>query len=132
MKQEDSEILQKLGKEPGFKVPEHFFDDFSKSMMDKLPEVQITETDVKPSVWERVRPYVYMAAMFAGIWCMAHIFNHYNNSLSGGQPGTEMAEGAEAQGAGDVIIDSKKQDTGKMSYKDSVDAGISQTDVISK
>lgn len=123
MKKEDSEILKKLGKDPGFKVPEHYFDDFSKNLMDKLPEVQITETDVKPSLWDRVRPYFYMAAMFAGIWLMAHIFNNFNGTNSG-QAGTEMAEGAKQDGG--VILDSKKQDTGKMSYKDSVDANLQQ------
>ena len=31
--------------------------------------------EVKPSVWNRIRPYIYMTAMFAGIWCMMWIFN---------------------------------------------------------
>ncbi|MDE6287071.1 MAG: hypothetical protein K2L99_08775, partial [Muribaculaceae bacterium] len=26
------------------------------------------------TMWERVRPYVYMAAMFAGVWCMLNLF----------------------------------------------------------
>lgn len=124
MKKENSEILKQLGKDPGFKVPEHYFDDFSKNLISKLPDVEITETDVKPTLWVRVRPYIYMAAMFAGIWLMAHIFNNFNGTNSG-QPGTEMAEGAK-QDAGGMILDSKKQDTGKMSYKDSVNANLQQ------
>ena len=31
--------------------------------------------EVKPTLWNRFRPYIYMTAMFAGIWCMMWIFN---------------------------------------------------------
>lgn len=27
------------------------------------------------SFWSRVRPFVYMAAMFAGVWCMVKMFS---------------------------------------------------------
>ena len=64
---EESTILNKFGKEPGFKVPAGYFEDFNKKMLEQLPEVEITEVDTKPSLWLRVRPYVYMAAMFAGV-----------------------------------------------------------------
>ena len=30
--------------------------------------------------WGRVRPYVYMAAMFAGIWCMFKMFTMMSNT----------------------------------------------------
>lgn len=73
MKKEDSKILEKLGKDPGFKVPENYFADFNTKMLESLPEVKITE-EVKPSMWVRVRPFIYMAAMFAGIWLMMNIF----------------------------------------------------------
>jgi len=42
-----------------------------------LPDVEITPTDVKPSMWERVKPYAYLAAMFAGVWCMMSVFSHF-------------------------------------------------------
>ena len=74
MKKEDSEILKKLGKNPGFKVPDNYFADFSKNLTDSLPEIHITEEE-KPTLWSRISTYVYMAAMFAGIWCMMQIFN---------------------------------------------------------
>ncbi len=74
MKQE-SDILSKLGKNPGFKVPENYFADFNKQLMESLPEPQLTPK-VAPSLWSRVRPYVYMTAMFAGIWCTMKIFTN--------------------------------------------------------
>ena len=80
MKHEDSTILKKYGKDPGFKVPENYFDDFNKRMADMLPDVEITPVDVKPTMWQRVKPLVYMAAMFAGVWCMIQVFSNFTNS----------------------------------------------------
>lgn len=80
MKHEDSTILNKYGKNPGFKVPENYFDDFNRCMADMLPDVEITPIDVKPSMWQRVKPFAYMAAMFAGVWCMMSVFSHFTAS----------------------------------------------------
>ena len=80
MKHEDSTILKKYGKDPGFKVPENYFDDFNKRMADMLPDVEITPVDVKPTMWQRIKPLVYMAAMFAGVWCMIQVFSNFTNS----------------------------------------------------
>ncbi len=77
MKQDDSTILKKYGKNPGFKVPENYFEDFNKRMTEMLPDVEITPIDVKPTMWQRVRPLVYMAAMFAGVWCMMQVFSNF-------------------------------------------------------
>ena len=80
MKQEDSTILNKYGKDPGFKVPENYFADFNKRMADMLPDVEITPVDAKPTMWQRVKPLAYMAAMFAGVWCMMSVFSHFTSS----------------------------------------------------
>lgn len=80
MKREDSTLLTKYGKDSGFKVPENYFEDFNKRMTEMLPEVEITPVDVKPTMWRRVRPLVYLAAMFAGVWCMMSVFNHFNGT----------------------------------------------------
>lgn len=64
----------------GMGVPRGYFEDFSARMAAKLPERPEAEAPeklqnaVKPSFWRRVRPYVYMAAMFAGIWLMLQMF----------------------------------------------------------
>ena len=80
MKQEDPTILNKYGKDPGFKVPENYFEDFNKRMVEMLPDVEITPVDVKPTMWQRIKPLVYMAAMFAGVWCMIQVFSNFTNS----------------------------------------------------
>lgn len=68
-----SDILTKVGKDAGFKVPEGYFADFADKMAASLPEKQI-KIERKPTRWMRIRPYVYMAAMFAGVWCMMYMF----------------------------------------------------------
>ena len=80
MKQEDSTILKKYGKDPGFKVPENYFEDFNQRMAQMLPDVEITPVDVKPTMWQRVKPFAYLAAMFAGVWCMMSVFTHFTNT----------------------------------------------------
>ncbi len=80
MKQ-DSEILDKIGKDPGFRVPDNYFADFAKQMEQSLPE-KVFKKEPKPTRWMRIRPWVYMAAMFAGIWCMMQIFSDMKNAVN--------------------------------------------------
>jgi hypothetical protein len=82
MKKDDSTLLNKYGKNPGFKVPENYFADFNKRMAEMLPDVEITPVDAKPTMWQRLKPLVYMAAMFAGVWCMMSVFSHFSNTSS--------------------------------------------------
>ena len=72
--------MNKYGRDSGFKVPENYFDDFNKRMSVMLPDVEITPVDVKPTMWQRIKPLVYMAAMFAGVWCMIQVFSNFTNS----------------------------------------------------
>lgn len=67
-------------KSDGMTVPQGYFDDFATRMSASLPDrPELKEFDedgsnVKRSRWQVVRPYVYMAAMFAGVWCMLKLF----------------------------------------------------------
>ena len=121
MKHEDSTILKKYGKDPGFKVPENYFDDFNKRMVDMLPDVEITPVDIKPTMWQRVKPLVYMAAMFAGVWCMMQVFTHFTNtsSLNGvGAVAEKMID--DKSNVDDFIMSGAVSDYDILSYEDSV------------
>lgn len=72
MKEKD--ILAKVGGKTGYTVPPHYFDNFRSRMMENLPEYKVAEQP-KLTAWQRVKPYLYMAAMFAGIWCMMKMFH---------------------------------------------------------
>lgn len=64
----------------GHLLPDGYMESFAQRMKDMLPETDFErgyqpETDIKRSFWERVRPYAYMAAMFAGVWLMMNMFS---------------------------------------------------------
>jgi hypothetical protein len=79
MKTETDNILEKIGRKDGMTVPDGYFADFQAKMEAMLPFQEDVETAKKiqapRSFWGRVRPYVYMAAMFAGVWCMVKMFS---------------------------------------------------------
>ena len=79
---EKNDILSTIGKDSGFKVPENYFSDFAERMAKSLPDQEIQPIP-QPTRWQRVRPFVYMAAMFAGIWCMMQIFNGISSKDKG-------------------------------------------------
>ena len=66
MKEEDT-LLKKLGKENSFKVPEGYFENLTSEVMNKLPEKEkVTLKEEPVSTWTRLKPLLYMAAMFIG------------------------------------------------------------------
>ncbi len=66
MKEEDI-LLKKIGKEHSFKVPEGYFENLTSEVMDKLPEKEkVVFKEESVSTWTRLKPLVYMAAMFVG------------------------------------------------------------------
>lgn len=67
-------IEAKLPKCDGYLVPEGYFEDFAQRMEELLPVRPQMPEAAQRTMWQRIRPYVYMAAMFAGIWCMLKMF----------------------------------------------------------
>lgn len=121
MKQEDSTLFIKYGKDSGFKVPENYFDDFNKRMADMLPDVEITPVDVKPTAWQRLKPLVYMAAMFAGVWCMIQVFSDFTNSsnLDGVRAVAEKLQDDKGN-VDEFMMSGSVSDYDILSYEDSV------------
>lgn len=121
MKQEESEILNKLGKDAGFKVPDNYFEQFNQRMAQSLPPVTITDTAQRPSLWVRVRPYIYMAAVFAGVWCMMKVFDSVNGSADRQARFSAMAEGIKIDSnAEDFIMCGMAADYDLLDYEDSL------------
>lgn len=73
MGKEDN-ILKKAGTENPFSVPDHYFEDFSRNLMAKLPEKEPLPLPEEPTLWQRVKPWIYMAAMFCGIMLSVRVF----------------------------------------------------------
>jgi hypothetical protein len=66
-----------------FKVPENYFAQFNEEIMRRLPEKEI----VKPhtvSIWDKVKPWVYMAAMFIGFYITIQFLTRDNGENNRG------------------------------------------------
>jgi hypothetical protein len=65
--------LEEIEKKNPFKTPEGYFEHLTANVLAQLPEK--TEQEIRTlSLWERVQPWVYMAAMFVGVMLMIRIF----------------------------------------------------------
>lgn len=69
---EEQNIISKCGKGNPFKVPQGYFEDFTRNLMAQLSEKEETATEeemLEPSItlWQRIKPLLYMAAMFIGM-----------------------------------------------------------------
>lgn len=86
-------IKERYGNRGGWTVPEGYFDNFYAEMEKKLPEYRQAPKAPTLSMWHRVRPYVYMAAMFAGIWLMMKVFHNVSTpgELSLDNPPAQIA-----------------------------------------
>jgi hypothetical protein len=73
MGKEDN-ILRKVGTKNPFQVPDQYFEDFTQELMNKLPEKEPLYLSSEPTLWQRVKPWVYMTAMFCGIMLSVRIF----------------------------------------------------------
>ncbi|MCD8260657.1 MAG: hypothetical protein LUD15_03485, partial [Bacteroides sp.] len=67
--EERREIDKICGKGNPFKVPENYFHNLTEEVMTKLPEKErvLSEEYVKITMWARVRSWICMAAIFAGM-----------------------------------------------------------------
>lgn len=74
----NNDILSKAARRSGMTVPENYFDDLSRRIAASLPPQPWEQAPAAPARrtrWQAVRPYVYLAAMFLGIWCMMQMFD---------------------------------------------------------
>lgn len=66
-------ILDSIAGKSGYKVPDGYFEQLSARITEQLPEREIASPE-PVTLWQKLRPYIYMAAMFAGIWLMVQVF----------------------------------------------------------
>ena len=81
MKEEDK-LISKYGKDSGMRVPEGYFADLEKNILQSLPPYPQKPAVTDLSRWHRVKPYVYLAAMFCGIWLMMKVFHTATQPLN--------------------------------------------------
>ena len=84
------DILEIVNHKSGETVPEGYFDAFKQKMKMELPdrkwEYEGADDKAYPahrSWWSKIRPYAYMAAMFAGVWLMMNMFTLFQPARTG-------------------------------------------------
>lgn len=124
MKHKHTDILNQINRKAGFKVPENYFEDFVTKMESEFTQHEVIP-EAKPTTWNRIRPYIYMTAMFAGIWCMMWIFNDivgvankntYNPTIIAGFQNEENID--------EILMHSEISEYDIFTYQDSIDAGL--------
>lgn len=73
-------LKQRFGTENHFTVPENYFKELVPTIMEQLPEV---EEKVTPPIrlWDKVKPWIYMAAMFCGLFFSIRTVVNRSDSL---------------------------------------------------
>lgn len=70
----ENKIEMKFGRDTGYRVPDGYFDDIYSRISSAKGALPEAPAEKPLSRWHRMRPYIYLAAMFAGIWCMMKMF----------------------------------------------------------
>lgn len=111
MKEEDK-LYKAYGRDTGFRVPEGFFDEFEQRVTSALPEYPEAPAPVRLSRWQRVKPYVYLAAMFLGIWCMMKVFHDISERAAAQQDAVpeNVVLAMADQGTADYVISVEEAD----------------------
>ncbi len=64
----DSELKARYGTKTPYKVPEGYFEQFHEQLMSRLPEATPEAApEAKITLMTRIKPLLYLAAMFVGI-----------------------------------------------------------------
>ena len=71
--------LQDIHKKMPFKVPENYFADFNARIVDELPQREFNAPKTIP-MWDKVKPWVYLAAMFLGFYVTINYIVNNNNA----------------------------------------------------
>lgn len=103
MKEEDT-LMKKLGKENSFKVPEGYFENLTSEVMNKLPEKEkVTFEEEHISTWTKVKPFLYLAAMFVGAALIIRVASSDHKSAAVDE--VAVVEAADTEVISDEMLD---------------------------
>ena len=83
--EKEKNILDELMNRQPFRVPEGYFEGFTDDFMSRLPEKPVTIESNKISLFERAKPYLYLAAMFVGAMIFFNIIGNKKDSATDGK-----------------------------------------------
>ena len=70
----EKNIIDTLRDRQPFRVPDGYFEDFTEDLMRRLPKKIASESKVI-SIYDRIKPWLYIAAIFVGIIFVIYFFN---------------------------------------------------------
>lgn len=87
------QALADISKEVPFKVPENYFLQLNESIMANLPEKEAPMIR-KVTMWEKTKPWVYLAAMFLGLFFIIKVLttNTQTNSSEKNTASTSISQ----------------------------------------
>ena len=85
-------ILHSYKTDAPFKVPDGYFAQFHEDVMARLPEKLETSVAKRVTLWEKAKPFLYIAAMFMGIYLSFNLLTN-NERL----PSMNVAQEVEQQ-----------------------------------
>jgi len=102
MKEEDK-LKKRVGTDNPFTLPEGYFENLTSEVMGKLPEQKKPDFQIKePTRWDRIKPWTYMAAMFAGAALLINIGKFNPNPFN---DGSVLSAGNEIEMLSDEELD---------------------------
>lgn len=89
----EKRTLADIGNKNPFKVPENYFSQINDTIMANLPEKKALVIE-KVSVWDKTKPWLYMAAMFLGLFFTVKILITNTDATSSEEywSGVEISE----------------------------------------
>ncbi|MDD2513726.1 MAG: hypothetical protein PHH64_03445 [Proteiniphilum sp.] len=81
-----------------FKVPENYFARLNEEIMNRLPEKEPVQPRRVP-LWDKVKPWVYMAAMFVGLYITIQFLTKQSgiDNMASRQPVVQPSPAASSQ-----------------------------------
>lgn len=89
MKIEDNNLKNKLKENP-FSVPEGYLEGLTDRIMKQIPEETHIPEAQQVSLLDRLRPFLYMAAMFAGLGLFFKTIARFDSSHTDGRDTTSL------------------------------------------
>jgi hypothetical protein len=80
MENKGDKLRMQVGNENHFTVPEGYLEGFTVEMMDVLSRMEKPVKAKEFTRWGKIRPFLYMAAMFVGAAFLIKVFSWKNNT----------------------------------------------------
>lgn len=82
MKNKEDILRSKFGKEYHFLVPDNYFEDFARRIMTQIPDnVSVCNHAASRTLFSKIKPYLYMAAMFVGLCFCINIVKYHSGNI---------------------------------------------------